>query len=255
MSLSSITHGRGPLVVVLPGLGLSARFTAAVTEPAIVDGNSVRRTYVSLPGTGSATNCEPSSDAILDVLTDWVETESGGEPFSLIGYSYGGYLAAALAQRLRTQVGRLLLVCSGVKLEPSERDLSGVQPPDTEPGWLGNCPEFLHEHLTIAVGRQYREVGDRLATALIEEPPADDAFLTELQARYQLTEEQPFTALDLPVTFVAGRRDQIAGYRDQLAACLDCPRGDYMLIGSAGHYLPAEVPAQFRDLVTSWLRR
>jgi pimeloyl-ACP methyl ester carboxylesterase len=255
VSLSTITHGRGYPVVVLPGLGLDARFTAAVTEPVMAEGVDCRRIYVSLPGAGSSASCEPSSDAILDVLTDWVETELGTEPFALVGYSYGGYLAAALAQRLQTQVRRLLLVCSGVKIDPSRRDLSDVLPPDTEPGWLDSCPASLHEHLTVAVGRQHRVVGDRLAAAFTDSTAADNAFLTGLRTRYQLTCEQSLTPLDLPVTFVAGRRDQIAGFRDQFDACLDCPQGDYQLFASAGHYLPAEVPVQFRQLVTSWLRR
>ena|SRR5436190_963536 len=108
-----------------------------------------------------------------------------------------------------------------------------------------NCPAALYEHLTHAVGHQRREVGDRLAAAFTDTMLADDdAFLTELRTRYQLTDEQSLTPLDQPVTFVAGRRDQIAGFRDQFAACMDCPRGDYVLFASAGHYLSAEVPAQ-----------
>jgi pimeloyl-ACP methyl ester carboxylesterase len=199
--------------------------------------------------------CAPSSDAILDALTDWVETELGSEPFLLVGYSYGGYLAAALAGRLRTQVDRLLLVCSGVKIAADQRDLSGVLPPDTEPGWLDRCPTDLHEHLTEAVGRQHRDVGDRLAAAFTDMPAADDGFMTELRERYQLSNEQAVWPLAQPVTFVVGRRDRIAGIRDQFAACTASPIASYLLLDAAGHYLPVEVPATFRSLVAGWLHR
>lgn len=253
VSLSAVAHGSGRPVVVLPGFGLDARFTAALTEPAMSDVVGHRRIYVSLPGAGSPSDREPSSDAILAALTSWIGTELGNEPFALLGYSYGGYLASALARRLHPQIDRVLLVCSGVKIEPSQRDLTGVLPPTTEHGWLDPCPAELHEHLTHAVGRQCRAVGDRLASAFREMTPADNGFLTELRTRYRLSDEQSLLRLDQPVTFVAGRRDRIAGFRDQFAACASCPNGSYLLVAEAGHYLPAEVPSVFRAIVTRWM--
>ena len=253
MSLSTIRHGSGSPIVVLPGLGLDAAFTAAVTEPALAHRSGSQRIYVSLPGIGSPPPPEASSDSILEVLTDSLCSEFGGGTFALMGYSYGGYLANALAGRLATQVDRLLLVCSGVKIAPGERDLSGVLPPETEPGWLDACPEQLHEHLAHAVGRQHREVGARLASAFDGATQSDDTFIADLSERYQLTGEERLMPFEQPVTFVAGRRDRIAGFRDQFAAAQSCPLASYFLVAQAGHYLPAEVPSAFAAAVTNWL--
>jgi len=170
--LSDRSYGSGRPVVVLPGLGLDAQFMSAVTEPAMSDCTDYLRIYLSLPGAGSEVTCAPSSDDILDVVTAWVESELGDETFALLGHSYGGYLASALASRFKARVERMLVVCSGVKIDPTRRDVSGVLPPDTEAGWLDACPADLHDHLSYAVGRQHRDVGDRLAAAFTDGHPS-----------------------------------------------------------------------------------
>jgi pimeloyl-ACP methyl ester carboxylesterase len=234
-------------------LGQDAEFTAAVTEPALSGHVDTKRVYLSLPGCGSAPLPEVSSDAILDVLVDWVRSELGAQSFALVGYSYGGYLAAGLARRLGAQIDRLLLVCSGVKIIPGERDLSGVLPAQQESGWLDECPVELHEHLTEAVGRQHREVGARLAAAFGRTAEADENFIAQLRGRYRLSDELDLMPLEQPATFIAGRRDRIAGFRDQFAAAERCSRANYLLFAEAGHYLPAETPQEFAAAVRHWL--
>jgi pimeloyl-ACP methyl ester carboxylesterase len=47
------------------------------------------------------------------------------------------------------------------------------------------------------------------------------------------------------VTILAGRRDRVAGYLDQLAALARYPHGSHVALADAGHYLPFEQPDAF----------
>jgi pimeloyl-ACP methyl ester carboxylesterase len=51
------------------------------------------------------------ADAVLDTLLVLVDTVIG-EMFLVVGHSYGGYLARAIANRRPGQVGGLALICS-----------------------------------------------------------------------------------------------------------------------------------------------
>jgi pimeloyl-ACP methyl ester carboxylesterase len=251
--VASSVKGQGRPIVVLPWFGSSGSFVACAVGPAVTDVPGYQRIYLDLPGTGESPPCAASSDAVLAEVVERVRTELGREPFALMGFSYGGYLAAALARRMPGQVSRLLLVCSGVKIRPDQRDLSDVSPSDPEPGWLDSVTTDLHEHLTHAVGVQTGAVAQRLVEAFNANGPTEDSFLTELQAHYELSGEASASQLDLPVRVIAGRRDRVAGFKDQFNACVGSPNSDYILLGSAGHYLPFEEPGQFRALTLNWL--
>jgi pimeloyl-ACP methyl ester carboxylesterase len=247
-------NGQGRPIVVLPWFGSSGQFAACAVEPATIDVPGYQRVYLDLPGTGESPACAASSDAVLAEVAEWVGAELGREPFALVGFSYGGYLAAGLARRMPGQISRLLLVCSGVQIRPDQRDLSDVLRSDPEPGWLDGVDADLHEHLSYAVGVQTDAVAQRLVEAFNANGTTDNDFLTDLREHYELSDEASSSQLDSPVRIVAGRRDRIAGFKDQFNACLRWPNSDYVLLSSAGHYLPFEEPNHFRTLTLDWLR-
>jgi thioesterase domain-containing protein len=83
-----VTHrfqsvGSGQALVVLPSFGLD------------------------LPGTGASPPGVPRSDAVADEVVATIGAELGDEPFAILGWSYGGYLAAGVARRLHRQISGL----------------------------------------------------------------------------------------------------------------------------------------------------
>jgi pimeloyl-ACP methyl ester carboxylesterase len=255
MILSAQVYGDGPLLVLLPWFGLSSGVMAAACEPAVA-GAGWRRAYLDLPGTGKSARVDARSDAVAGAVADTVEELAGGGRAALAGCSYGGYIAAELARRHPDRVAGLLMICSGIKILPAERDLSGVAPPESEPGWLDAVPAPFRDHLAQAVGCQTRPVGDRLANALQANGPADEPYLRELRASgYQLAAEGELPALSVTATVAAGRRDRIAGFRDQFNLAAGNSAADYVLFHDVGHYLPFEQPERFRALALDWLQR
>jgi pimeloyl-ACP methyl ester carboxylesterase len=255
MILSSQVYGEGPLLVLLPWFGLSGGVMAAACEPAVSDAGW-RRVYLDLPGTGKSAPVAARSDAVASAAAECIEDLAGGAPVAVAGCSYGGYIAAELARRHPDLVAGLLMVCSGIKILPAERDLSGVLPSSPEPGWLDAVPAPFREHLAQAVGCQTRVVGERMAAAYRANGPVDEEYLRALRATgYQLSAERDLSALSVTATVAAGRRDRIAGFRDQFRLAAGNSAADYVLFHDVGHYLPFEQPERFRALALDWLRR
>jgi pimeloyl-ACP methyl ester carboxylesterase len=254
MTLSARRRGDGPPLVLLPWFGLDGAVLAAACEP-VLGGVPYQRVYLDLPGTGRSAPVAPRSDAVAEAVTEAIGALAGPGGVPVLGCSYGGYLAAAVARRAPGLVSRLLLACSGVRIRPADRNLSDVAPPVTEPGWLDGTPAPHHEHFRRAVGWQTRAVADRMAAAFAGNAPADEDYLAELRGSgYPLADEAALADLAAPVTVLAGRRDQIGGFRDQFEFAARCPAGgDYALVDRCGHYLPFEQPARFAALARVWL--
>jgi pimeloyl-ACP methyl ester carboxylesterase len=254
MSLHVHRRGEGELVVVLPALGLDHRVMAEVTEPVFAATTGWSRLYVDLPGTGGSPPGEPRSDAVLDAVMAAIDAVPGSQRFAAAGWSYGGYLAAALARRLQGRVSGLLMACSGFKIRPRDRNLAGVLNSAAEPGWLADVPAHLHDHFSHAIGCQSAAVASRVAAALARNGQADTAYLGALRADgFALSDEDAPTTCGGPVCFIAGRRDRVAGYADMIAAADRYDHADAILIGNSGHYLPLEQPGMFHAAVHSWL--
>jgi pimeloyl-ACP methyl ester carboxylesterase len=256
MPLAVDRRGSGPVVLFLPSFSLDTLAMAAVVEPVFAPDPGWTRLYVDLPGTGASPPGEPRSDAVLDALVHMLEATVGSRRLTVAGWSYGGFLAAGLARRLPRQVAGLLMVCSGLRIRPQHRDLTGVLPSLPEPGWLDPVPPLLHDHFRAAVGVQTADVARRLAGVLALNAPGNDDYLATLRRDgFFLSDEEAVTTLDGPVSLLAGRRDRVAGYRGLRDAVDAFPHAEYVLAAEAGHYLPVEEPDLFRGTVLRWLDR
>lgn len=261
MLLDSYVAGTGRPIVVLPSLGLGHSAMRAAFEPAFSSATDWSRRYLDLPGTGGSPPGEPTSDAVLaDVIATLDAALGTDESFLVAGWSYGGYLAAALARRMPERVAGLLMVCSGFKIRPADRDLSGVLASSPEPGWLASVPSRLHEYLSAAVGCQTATAANRVAAVLAANGPVDESYFDVLRADgFALSAEDPAadraTTYARPASFVCGRRDRIAGYRGVYENLGRFPDADYVLAAEAGHFLPVEQPDLFEGAVRSWLSR
>lgn len=256
MRLHLDTRGDGLPVVVLPSFSLAHSAMASAMEPAFTGRDRCRRIYVDLPGTGSSPAGVPHSDQVLDDVVDTIRQELSEESFALVGWSYGGFLAAGVTRRMGSQARGLMMVCSALRIHPEHRDLTGVLPSVPERSWLAGVPEHWHDHFTQAIGCQTAEVAHRIASVLKQNPPTDEGYLSELRTNgLVLSEEHMAAPRDIQACLVAGRRDRVAGYLGLFNA-LDCfDHADYVLSGEAGHYLPLEDPEFFAAALHNWLDR
>lgn len=254
MPLHAQPLGEGLPIVVLPSFSLDHNAMAAAIEPAVSTTTGWSRLYLDLPGTGGSPPVEPRSDAVLEEVLRTIESVLGDQRFLVAGWSYGAYLAAGVARRLPQRVGGLLMVCSGVRIRPKDRNLAGVLSSAAEPDWLTGVPTKLHDHFTHAIGCQTTAVAERVAAALARNGPTDDAYLAALREEgFALSDEDAVHRCDAPVSILTGRRDRVVGYMDQFEALGRYDNAGYLAAGNAGHYLPLEQPELFKAVTLSWL--
>ena len=245
---------------MLHGYGSDHRLMKGCMEPLFAQQQGWQRIYLDLPGMGQTPGKETieSTDDILNVVVDFIDTVIPGQQFLLVGESYGGYLSQGVIHYKFEQVAGMALICAGTIMERSLRDLlprmvlvensvllSELEPADAE--------EFA---AMAVVQDQYN--WERFRDEILSGAKVgDEAFLQKILQHYSCSFDvgklpQPFTK---PVVLLAGRQDHIAGYRDIWRILENYPRGTFAVLDRAGHNLQIEQPQLFNALVGEWLDR
>jgi pimeloyl-ACP methyl ester carboxylesterase len=243
-------------VVCLPAFSTDRAVTAAAFDPALAAAGGLLRCYVDLPGHGESPAGPATSDGVADLLSGFLERELPGQRFLLAGWSYGGYIAAALARRRPADVAGMLLVCPGVTIDMDGRNLPDGPAGGDDPGWLDDVPAHLREHLSLALGNRTRETALQVSRVLTASAPGDEEYRQRLRTDgYRLSDEDSALPYRGPTAIITGRQDRIVGYADQFRRLSCYPAGSFTVLDRAGHYLPFEQPQALATLVSQWRAR
>jgi pimeloyl-ACP methyl ester carboxylesterase len=252
--------GSGPPVVLLhpgPGLDGSVFFPGALT---LADAG-FRVLAVDLPGNGRS----PAGDE-----TDWtlagfaraierLAGELGLEDWTLLGHSFGGFVAAQHLVDFPQSAARLVISCSdveedrppGVTEDPFEDVLESVAaaferegsvstPEECRAVWLDQMPFFAAE-----VERAAAMLDDVIFTPVMHHE-RDWGELHALDA---------LAATDKPVLAITGDRDPIGPLAVARRVADAAPRGEMLVVEGAGHFPFAEAPERYWPAVADWLKR
>ncbi len=245
--------GEGPTVVLLHA-GIADRTMWREHLAPIAD--SGRRVLaLDLPGFGEA-GLEPGPQSPWEDVLQTLRL-LGGEPFALVGNSYGGAIALRVAAIAPSAVASLALISApapGADEEPSEElaavweteeaaleagDLEGAVSAIVD-GWtLPGATEELRERIAAM---------QRRAFLLQQATPDADLGPDPLEERLDRLAE-----LEMPALCAAGTRDKpdfIEGAK-RMAEVL--PGGRLARISRAGHLAPLEQPRVFRRLLLEFL--
>ncbi len=255
-----VEHGSGTPLLALHGAGVDHREIMGALEPLFADRPGYRRIYPDLPGMGRtpAPDTVNSNDDVLGVLLGLVDAVIGGEAFLVVGHSYGGYLARAIANRRPSQVAGLALVCSaGEQVREDERpehvvlhaaddlDLDGT----LEPAMAAEFRDYLVVQ-TPATLRRFRE------TVVPGVALADQAALARIFERWRFrTAPEQGPAYANPTLILAGRQDATVGYAGSWRLLEHYPRATFAVLDRAGHGLLHEQVGLVTALLAEWLDR
>jgi polyketide synthase 7 len=144
-----------PTVLALSGPHQYVRFAKALQ-----DGHAI--SALALPGFAARERLPGSLEAVVETLAAAVEKRSGEEPFVLLGYSSGGWLANAVASHLEHQAG--FTPAAGVVLLDSH-PLVSDQPVDAMLGMLTDALtddklDLLSDDRLTAMGAYLRLLAD-----------------------------------------------------------------------------------------------
>ncbi|MBO4473328.1 MAG: alpha/beta hydrolase [Clostridiales bacterium] len=246
--------GEGSPVLIIHGWGIDRTTMQAAFEPVFGRLKGYKRFYIDLPGMGRSEHGDVrNSDDILGILHGFAE-EVIGEPFLLVGQSYGGLLSRGFVNKYSDLVKKLILlvpcVIPGVRqgrvepLQIVERDeelLTSLSKEDYESFTLMNVC------LTRPVWERYR---DQLMPALAR---ADWEYLnSQLEGSFTFDVDD-MDPVSIPTLIIAAKQDTEVGYKDQFDLIKIYPKATYCAVDRAGHNLQIEQPEIFESLVFSWL--
>ncbi len=251
-----VEFGNGTPVLALHGTGVDHREVAHCLEPMFSAVPGFRRVYPDLPGMGRtpAPATITSNDDVLDILLGFIDAVIGAGPFLVLGHSYGGYLARAIAQHRPGQTAGLALICpvgAHTSDVPEHQVLVASVGPD-----IGLSPELeasYRGYFVVQTAETLSRFRNLVAPAA---SVADEAALTRIFSRWEL-QDLPDTAAaySRPVLVLAGRQDSTAGHTGPARLAGHYPRATLAVLDHAGHALLHEQPALAQALILDWTAR
>ncbi|WP_456274544.1 alpha/beta fold hydrolase [Bacillus sp. AK031] len=252
--------GEGKPIVILHSMGTDHRAMSAWIEPLFTENSNFKRIYVDLPAHGcSKINDQfKGTEDIVKSAQELIEKVIGEERFSLVGMSYGGYVAQGILDTIKEKVEGICLLVPAVHNR------------------TGKLPEKIslveEENLTLQLQEDIKSAYKTLM--VIQNKTTLERFLSEVQpgrelanrdfltsnwreSDYFLTKE-PFSEcveLNVPALFILGKQDSICGYEDQFQLFQKFSNATFTVVDGAGHMVPIEKREVVQHLLNDWLSR
>lgn len=267
--LHSLTLGTGPPILFIHGWTLSGACEALEYEPIfskLPQNQSYQRIYADLPGMGASPAGDIKNlDDIFLRIVHFIDKHEilATSRFLVAGSSCGGYLARAVVQRYCERVDGVLLNVPMVEGDDAKRDLDANVPIFSDPAFMATIPELDREFIgaplvqTPAYASRLQKKAEVWRPAL---EAADSAVLDDIRAdpkRYCLSPEHldDQARFPGPALILAGRQDEVVGWRDCLRLLEGYPRATFAVLDRETHALPVNDSGLFGSLVKNWLWR
>ncbi len=249
--------GEGFPIIILHSMGTDHRSMKAWLEPIFKNKSGYQRVYIDLPAHGRSEIDEnlKSTDDILSNILEFIDKLIPKMSFSLIGHSYGGYLAQGILHFRSIQVKSICLLTSA--LHKKERTLPKrvvLQRDDKLLNSLDTEVKTAFETLMIYQNKENLEHFLKPGRLL-----ANREFLTSnwREKGYFLTEE-PFhdrVVLSQPALVMLGKQDSICGYEDYDFLLDKFSRTTFVILDSAGHMVQIDKRVLVQELIKDWLSK
>ncbi|MFE1243087.1 alpha/beta fold hydrolase [Fictibacillus sp. NPDC058756] len=250
--------GEGTPLLILHSMGTDHRSMKAWLEPIFKNNSEYQRIYIDLPAHGNSAIDEHlrSTDDMLVNILDFIDTVLPKKSFSLIGFSFGGYLAQGILHYRRNQIKSICLLASALHLK--ERTLPEkvvLEKDECIIDALDSDQRSAFETLFV-----YQN-NENLDCFLREVQPgrllANREFLTSnWREKGYFFSEEPFhdvSELQQPALIILGKQDNICGYKDFDFFLKKFPHSTFVILDKAGHMLQIEKRKIVQQLVEDWL--
>ncbi|MFP3389796.1 alpha/beta fold hydrolase [Brevibacillus sp. SIMBA_040] len=252
--------GNGYPLVILHGLGTDHRSMKAWVEPLFEKRSGWQRIYMDLPAHGHSSTPDwvKTSDDLLELLLHCIDTLLHDQHFSLIGKSFGGYLAQGiLAKRAQLIDGVSLLAPA---LHKKERTLPTRAVLQSDEQLLSSFDADIRAAFEALMILQTKQ---NLDAFLSEVQPgrllANRDFLTsDWRTNGYFFSVEPFaegSTYPQPSLFLLGRQDAVCGYHDHRELLEHFPHSTFSILDRAGHMLEIEQRNVVLAQLEEWLNR
>ncbi|OJG86032.1 hypothetical protein RV15_GL002436 [Enterococcus silesiacus] len=200
-----------------------------------------KRIYIDLPGMGKspAPSNPVNANGLLNNLLKFIDAVIGKETFSVLGYSYGGYLALGIVKLISERIKKLVLLAPVIKTASEQRKLPKIIERKVE----------IFEVEEESLFKQYK------ASAVNVTKNGYEHYIREISSGlsvgdrvFQKTFQKTGYAFDFekslfvnPIVcdslILLGKQDVVVGYEDTLEHQHQFLNSEFILIENAGHNL------------------
>src|SRR3954470_19603599 len=254
--------GGGPPVVVLhPGPGLDGSVFLPGAERLAA---SHRVLLVDLPGNGRSPDGDRAEWTLAGFAraVEGLAAELALEDWTLLGHSFGGFVALQHLVDFPDSAARLVASCT---------DASETPPPGVPEDPLRGLPEAELERVAEGEARervaaspqQLKDAWLLQAPRLAEDPRALDRMLRDVICRPDMGRPRDWGDLevlsalavtDKPVLAIGADRDRAIADVAARRIAATAPRGDLLIVEGSGHFPFAEMPDRYWPALIEWLR-
>ena len=224
-------------------------------EPVFTELEGYRRYYIDLPGMGDSEHGDvKNSDDMLELIHEFA-VDVIGEPFIIIGQSYGGLLTRGFVNKYPDLIKKIILLVPCI--------IPGVRQGRVEPLTVVEKDEELLSYLTQDERDNFtmmnvmltKEVWERYNKYLLPAlNSADWDFLNNvLEGSFSFDPDDLKEPCTKPCLIIAAKQDTEVGYKDQFDLMQKYTNATYCAVERAGHNLQIEQPEIFEGLVKNWL--
>jgi pimeloyl-ACP methyl ester carboxylesterase len=252
-SLAYEARGSGLPLLAFHG-AYSARAEVRGFLESMLAGRPLRRIYIDLPGHGES---RPSAglrtpDDVLDLIDALLDAEVRDGPFLLLGHSYGGHVARAVAARHPDRVVGLALICPMITGEQRFPAPSVVRDDGVSAGLDADARAEYEGYFVVRTAETLERFLRSVAPAAGE---VDEETLGRTMDAGPFSVDADDVTIAAPVLMMSGRHDHWVGWERQERLGDRYPNATVVTVADAGHALPHERPDLVASLLGDWLAR
>ncbi|OPH46964.1 alpha/beta hydrolase [Paenibacillus ferrarius] len=254
--------GEGSPVIVLHAMGTDHRSMKYWLEPIFMKRKDWQRIYLDIPAHGKSVITEQvkGTEDMLDMIIEFIDAVLPNQMFSVIGASFGGYLAQGIVHKKRELITGISLIASALHLPGSERTLPAKVVFEVDTSLFGELDDDVLNAFQLLMVHQNKS---NLLTFLKEVQPgrllANRNFLSSDWKKegyyFKFDPLGNFEQLQHPTLIVLGKQDSICGYEDHIKIFGKYNHASFAILDHAGHMIQIEEREVLTSLVTDWLFR
>ncbi len=173
--------------------------------------------------------------------------------FALAGFSFGGYVALAIAAKAGNRIERLALIATGAN--PDSPDASASRIRLTE----------------LAQSGAYESIDGKMTRFLLHPDRIEDAAIHATRSRMSRdygaerfiahqraamarpARDSTIASIRVPTLIAVGRQDRITplAQHEEMARCI--PAADFVVFERCGHLVPLEAPNELAGALAKWM--
>lgn len=199
--------------------------------------------------------CHPQENPALDDVDEIAAEILATAPprFALAGFSFGGYVALAIAAMAAERIERLALISTGANADSaqtaaSRSELIGLARSGDYESIDGKLTRFLlHPH------RQDDAAIHARRSRMSSDYGADRFVAHQRAAMARPARDATLASIRVPTLIAVGREDRITPLAQHEEMARRIPAADLVVFERCGHLVPLEAPLALAGALTKWM--